>query len=339
MENERIINGKRCRYHDDLWFADTGDYVAHYDAESGSYKSCIIYPTINLGACVEEMFYEECLDETIAELFGPPYPHDGQSYDLIHKDGDEMNCDYRNLEWAKSGHLSRFPFHSHTTTASKVFLRYYYWIFEVYSTGVIKHGDKVLQQYDFDPDLFKLTNELLLEVCFDAGYYIVPVDEFMSRAGYVQGDINGFKSPVILHRDGNYKNFKTENLEWVEETDPRFINYMEKKEQAQRARIKELIEQGLLSPDWNNAMPPVSPHKPIQLPPVLFTPPDYNDFAEAHGPIDWERIKQNFDPITGQPIVPQISSSPENPPAPFTPPSFSSFGEAPDVGDNPFKPI
>ena len=335
MENERIINGKRCRLFYGLWIADTGDFVARYNEDSGCYESCTIYPTINLGACVEEMDYELSFDETIADLFGPPYPHDGKSYSLIHKDGNEMNCDYRNLEWRDMEHLPRFPFHSNKAIAPKVFLRYYHWIFEVHSSGIIKYDGKVLRQYDLDPAL----DEPLLEICIDAGYYIARVDEIMSRAGFVQGDINNFKSPVILHRDGDYKNFASDNLEWVEETDPRFIRYMEKKQQAQQARIKELIGQGLLSPDWDSCMPPVSPHKPIQLPPVLFTPPDYNDFAEAHGPIVWERIKQNFDPITGQPIVPQISSSLENPPAPFTPPDFSSFGETPGVGDNPFKPI
>lgn len=335
MMEERIINGKRCRYHGGLWFADTGDYVAHYNKDSGCYESCTIYLTINHGASVEELFYEEHLDDVIAELFGPPYPHDGKTYDLIHKDGNEMNCDYRNLEWREGGHLLRFPFHSNKTTASKVFLRYYHWIFEVYSTGIIKHGDEVLQQYDFDSYLFEEKNEPLLEICFDAGYYIVPVDEFMSRAGYVQGDINSFDSPVILHRDGDYKNFNSENLEWVEETDPRFISYMEKKEQAQQERIKELIEQGLLPPDWNNTKPPVSPHKPIQLPPALYTPSDPSNYGEALGPIDWAKI----DPITGTPIVPQVPPSPEDHPAPFTPPNFNGFGETTDINDNPFKSI
>ena len=258
MIEEKLIKGKRCRYHDGLWFADTGDFVARYDIDSGSYESCTIYPTINYGACVEEMHYEETLDEVIALLFGPPYPNDGKTYDLIHKDGDEMNCDYQNLEWRERDHLSSFPFHVNKTTAPIVFLRYYDWIFEVQSIGVIKHGNKVLQQYDFDPVRYK--NIPILgdfEIHIDAGHYVVPVDEFMSRAGYVQGDTGGLKSPEILHKDGDYKNFNSENLEWVERTDSRFVSYMEKKEQAQQARIEELIAQKLLPPDWGPWPTPV----------------------------------------------------------------------------------
>ena len=182
MENERIINGKRCRLYDGLWFADTGDFVARYDEDNGRYESCTIYTTNDLGACVEEMFYPERLDVVIAELFGNPHPPYGKVYCLLHKDGNEMNCDYRNLEWKEINPFLSLP---NNSTAPKVFLR-------------LRSSDEAS---------------------------------------------------------------------------------------------------------------------------------------------DWERIKQNFDPITGQPIVPQISSSPENPPAPFTPPSFSSFGKAPDIGDNPFKPI
>ena len=257
MMEERIINGKRCRYHSGLWFADTGDYVAHYNNDSGCYESCTIYPTINHGASVEELFYEEHLDGVISTLFGPSYPHDGKVYDLIHKDGDEMNCDYRNLEWMDWDQIPHLPSHSDKTTASKVFLRYYHWIFEVYSTGVIKYGDEVLQQYDFDSYLFEETNEVNLEILVDVGYYVARVDDFMALAGFVQGDKHDLKQPVILHRDEDYKNLNAENLEWVEETDPRFISYMKKKEQVQQARMKELISQKLLPPDWGTWPTPV----------------------------------------------------------------------------------
>ena len=282
MMEERIINGKRCRYHSGLWFADTGDYVAHYNNDSGCYESCTIYPTINHGASVEEMFYEEHLDGVISTLFGPPYPHDGKVYDLIHKDGDEMNCDYRNLEWMDWEQIPNLPSHSDKNTASKVFLRYYHWIFEVDSSGIIKHGEEVLQQYDFDSHLFEETNEVNLEILVDVGYYVARVDDFMALAGFVQGNNDDLKQPVILHRDGDYKNFNAENLEWVEKTDPRFINYLKKKEQVQQARLDELIEQKLLPSDWNNTTPKnnLSEPKPIQ-PSAPFIPPSFSCLGKA----------------------------------------------------------
>ncbi len=126
MESEKIINGKRCRYHGGLWFADTGDFVAHYDADCGNYKSCIIYPTVNHGASVEEMFYEEHLDGVVADLFGPTYPHDGKMYDLIHKDGNEKNCDFRNLEWVEWKQIPQPPYHYHNSTMPTEYIRYYH---------------------------------------------------------------------------------------------------------------------------------------------------------------------------------------------------------------------
>ncbi len=283
MESEKIINGKRCRYHGGLWFADTGDFVAHYDADCGNYKSCIIYPTVNHGASVEEMFYEEHLDGVVADLFGPTYPHDGKMYDLIHKDGNEKNCDFRNLEWVEWKQIPQPPYHYHNSTMPTEYIRYYHWVLEIGKTGIIKYHGEVIQPYDFDPVLYEEYGEILdIEYYVDVGYEIVLVEQLMAWAGYVQGDDAGLESPSILHRDGNYKNLASDNLEWVEKTDPRFISYNEKKKQDQQARIIELIAQKLLPPDWDKTKPTssISEQKPIQLPPAPFTPPNFSSFGK-----------------------------------------------------------
>ena len=275
-----IINGKRCRYHSGLWFADTGDFVAEYNNDSGCYESCTIYPTVNLGACVEEMFYEETLDEVVAELFGPPYPHDGKTYDLIHKDGDEMNCDYRNLEWMAMEQIPQRPYHYNNSTAPMEYVRYYHWILEVSQAGTIKQHGEVLKQYDFDPVLYdKYGDTLDFEFFVDVGYYMVHVEQLMAWAGYVQGDDAGLKTPVILHRDGDYKNFNSNNLEWVEMTDPRFISYMKKKEQARQTRIKELIEQKQLPLDWDKSES--AKNTPFLQSAASFTPPHFGSFGKG----------------------------------------------------------
>ncbi len=110
----------------------------------------------------------------------------------------------------------------------------------------------------------------------------------MAEAGYVQGDDANLVHPVILHIDGDYKNNNSNNLEWVEEYDSRYINYLRKRKR------QVLLDEKMMAFKSKNP---------------------WQD--------EWD-----------------IDEQPEDDqPAPFTPPSFSSFGKAPDVGDNPFKPI
>lgn len=75
------------------------------------------------------------------------------------------------------------------------------------------------------------------------------VDEIMAAAGYVQGDDAVLKKPVILHRDMDYKNCASDNLEWVEETDSRYLDYRKKREAERQARTAEL-NKGRHVPDY-----------------------------------------------------------------------------------------
>ena len=47
----------------------------------------------------------------------------------------------------------------------------------------------------------------------------------MAKAGYVDGNKLQFKNPVILHKDGDYKNCASDNLEWCDSSDQRYIDY------------------------------------------------------------------------------------------------------------------
>ena len=54
------------------------------------------------------------------------------------------------------------------------------------------------------------------------------VEDAMATAGYVDGNKLQFKNPVILHKDGDYMNCSSNNLEWCDATDPRYIEYYNK---------------------------------------------------------------------------------------------------------------
>ena len=66
------------------------------------------------------------------------------------------------------------------------------------------------------------------------------IDDLMKECGYVQGDDADLKEPVILHRDLDYHNCASDNLEWTEKTDPRYIEYCKKRDEDRKSRNLEL---------------------------------------------------------------------------------------------------
>ena len=106
MITERIIEGRRCRlcgnsrysYSIPLWIADTGDFVAYYDVGGGHHGSLTILCG-SAGPYLKEVGEEYRLDAMVMSLFGPERPWSVTSRIINHKDGNLMNCDYRNLEW------------------------------------------------------------------------------------------------------------------------------------------------------------------------------------------------------------------------------------------------
>ncbi len=314
MKEERFIDGRRCRlYSSELyymgdyysakkfWVADTGDFVVYEGETEDEYYPCELGWSRS-GPFIAEMLYEGYLDSIVMVLFGPPRPdRDIQSRHLPminHKDGNWMNCNINNLEWVH--------YHYRHSTAASEFVDHYGFIFEVHSTGiVIMDGVEVPVRSEVVPEIFGKESYLALYI---VKHCHIKVEELMAEAGYVQGDDAKLVDPVILHIDGDYRNNDTKNLEWVEATDSRYREYLDKRYQDQKAHELEMKRK--------NHSRPKGKINSGQIPPSA-----------------------SIDPITGTPIGLHIPSSAENPPAPFTPPDFSSLGEAPGVGDNPFKPI
>ena len=72
----------------------------------------------------------------------------------------------------------------------------------------------------------------------------------MAAAGYVDGNKLQFKNPVILHKDGDYMNCKSSNLEWCEKTDPRYIDYYNKMADTMNALGRERNKYWPEFKDW-----------------------------------------------------------------------------------------
>ena len=76
------------------------------------------------------------------------------------------------------------------------------------------------------------------------------MDDLMTIAGYVCGEKYALENPVILHKDNNPMNFSSDNLEYVEDTDTRYIEYKKKKDEWTHQRNIDLNPGKQLPPWW-----------------------------------------------------------------------------------------
>ena len=234
---EEIIDGKRFRlYHENrfwIWVADSGDRVFQYDATGFIKGVCKI-----LKDCRGPFVYQSWsgtqiyLDNAVMTCFCPPRPKDGKDYMIGYKDGNIMNCNYHNLKWV--------PYHYQNSTKKKEIFYIGGDKYEVFSNGTIKSDgqiDTILDYwYDDDVDLYYITPEPYIDTYSGR----VKVNQLMNACGFVQGDDAGLQNPVILHRDMNYMSFASDNLEWVEKDDPRYLAYQMQITQDRQARDKEM---------------------------------------------------------------------------------------------------
>lgn len=123
-----------------------------------------------------------------------------------------------------------------------------FWAFE---DGTVRFGeDHILHVYEewFDDDM-GLWWEDKPYVFIGESEHRYFLDDVMKAVGFVQGDKDSLQNPVILHRDNNFRNFASSNLEWVEANDPRYKAYSEKKYSDRKARYEEL-NKGRILPDF-----------------------------------------------------------------------------------------
>ncbi len=100
---------------------------------------------------------------------------------------------------------------------------------EIFEDGTIKRNGKKLFQHDCvgDSDTDRIVNvDAFIEVYKNYSHPAhYKVDDLMAKAGFVSGDPSHFNSPVVYHKDGDRKNCRADNLEWMESDDPRYIDY------------------------------------------------------------------------------------------------------------------
>ena len=167
------------------------------------------------------------IQDLVADCFCAPKPDDGNYYVLVHKDGNLQNDHYKNLEWRLA--TSAYP-QTTATTAGKVKLTDG---LEVRKNGTIYQKGKkltvgtVIGNGDINM-IVPIEPFVEYERKNSWGRYErkrISVDKLMDIARYVNENKDRFEHPVILHRDNDWLNFDSDNLEWTDYNDPRYKEY------------------------------------------------------------------------------------------------------------------
>ena len=233
------INGTWCRYYiaGDVYVSKDGT-VAGKPAYKG--KGCKPLSIIEDGGKKYIQVTKKKwvpLDLAVIKCFGKPKPLDSKRYMINHKDGNLLNCDVNNLEWAIH--------HYEHTAEDSIVLNCCGNRITAFKDGHIEMDGKTMMVHDslYDPDIE-------LEVCIDPHIAVsrprsiyherVDIDKIMNVAGYIQGDDMIYDHPVILHKDYDWKNFASDNLEWVDNLNEEYNKYLIQKKEDKHQRNVEL---------------------------------------------------------------------------------------------------
>lgn len=235
MATDFILNGVRARMHNasNTKITEDGKHVEKEWFTEGklkTYSPKIRKDNSGYHYIVNKKIGNVYIHKMVMECFGPPMPIDGQDYVIVHLDGNKTNNHYTNLAWKLR--KDAYP-HIQAKTDKQVKLAH----------GIVVHKDGRIYQkgkkchvcddlYDSDMALFApMPPYIRYEVKNAYGKTERPlkfVEDAMAAAGYVYGNKLQFKNPVILHRNGDYTDCASANLEWCEKTDPKYIDYYNK---------------------------------------------------------------------------------------------------------------
>lgn len=179
----------------------------------------------------------------VIEAAGQPKP--GPDYAVMHINGNRSDDRIQNLKWEKLSVI--YPYRA-AETATSVKQMHFGRTYYVYREGYVKQGSIVPNlrtvTYDADTDLFVPLKSPTVALTYRDGYgheqkTCMELDRLMDWAGYVNGNRLGFVNPVILHRDADYLNYHSDNLEYCEAFDPRYIHYHNTRAKALNALARK----------------------------------------------------------------------------------------------------
>ena len=257
MAIDFYMNGVRARMHDasKTKITEDGKHVEKEWFTEGKLEP--YYPKIRTDSSGYQFIENKKLGmlyihKMVIECFGSPKPTDGQDYVIVHLDANKLNNHYKNLAWKLR--KDAYP-HIPANTDVKTKLNHSIVVHKagrIYQKGKKCHVTDDL--YDSDMDLFvPMPPYIRYEVKNAYGKTERPlkfVEDAMSEAGYVDGNKLQFKDPVILHKDGDYMNCSSNNLEWCNASDQRYIEYYNKMADTMNALGRERNKYWPEFKDW-----------------------------------------------------------------------------------------
>lgn len=200
------------------------------------------------------------MDELVLTCFRGQPPRNGKKYYPFHKDGDWANSNIANLEWREE---------TAATIAEYRKLEKMAWYKKrkivAYKNGTVKQNGSSLHfvDYIYDPDLdwhfHKIEPWIRYEVKNRFGRterHDKDVAEIFEDFGFIHGDKSQFANPVVLHKNNDYKDFTSDNLEWVDASDSRYKEFCRvchdakmKKDHDSNCWVSELSWNTLYGPD------------------------------------------------------------------------------------------
>ena len=253
MAKEKIINGREHRNHNGIWVTADGKHVAVDTiwkigfSEIPSTKPAKVHTDKNgeryARRKIRGKFYNIYIKNAVYACFCPPVPNKSKEYVVYYKDGNKNNLNYTNLDVKE---VVKVTTH---TTANKVKLNNG---LTVTNDGRIFKGKQ--EEHisdcigDADTNLLRCIEPHVSNPNRMFGRLFM--DDLMAAAGYVSGERYTLGNPRVLHKDCNPINFDSSNLEWVESTDTRYIEYQKKVEEWKHQRNIELNPGRPLHPGW-----------------------------------------------------------------------------------------
>ena len=252
MKNDEIRNGVRIRKHykTSTKISEDGlivekEFIDKNDGgELKKYSPKINIDSEGLRYIENKQYGRVYIQDLVAGCFCPPKPNDGKDYVLVHKDGNLLNDHYRNLEWKE-----RTLAYPSTQAVQDKEVKMTHGI-KVRKDGRVYQKGKLLKvgnaSSNRDMDMIDPIEPFVDYEVHNKQWkrydrYTIDVDDLMEKAGYVNGNKKQFKDPVILHKDNDWMNFDSDNLEWADERDPIYVAYYNK-------RVDDMNTLGW---DWN----------------------------------------------------------------------------------------
>ena len=177
------------------------------------------------------------LDEAVADTYNP-MPDDGKKYKLVHNDGNLGNCQANNLEWKEVRKYDPLATRRKIGNGLTVTIEG-----KIFDKGKELPIEKETGDRDTDRMVAISPKVRYRRKNNRWGNYdnkSANIDDLMAKADFVDGDKSKMKRPRVLHKNMNYLDFHADNLEWVEESSPKYQEYMKRKKEDMDKLEKEL---------------------------------------------------------------------------------------------------